>query len=652
MSDKRPNLEDVEGESPDQLSELLHRLKVVVPEVFTDGKLDLDRLRALAGDAVEEGPERYGLNWPGKREAIAMLQAPSRATLVPDLDESVNFNIAQHVFIEGENLEVLKLLYRAYFGRVKLIYIDPPYNTASDFIYPDDFSDPLGRYLSLSGQISTEGDLLTSKPEQSGRKHSGWLSMMYPRIALARQFLREDGFLVVSIDDIEVSNLRRLLDELFGEENFVATLVYDRNRKNDAKLFSVGHEYMLVFARNRSFLKELDTQLRAPKEGIEELRAEFERLKAEHGDDWKEIRSGLLEYYGTFGEDDPRQPLARYTKVDSKGPYRDDGNINWPGGGGPRYEVLHPDTGKPCKLPRSGWRFPTIDRFLEEKEKGRIVFGKDETTVPSIRYNAFETDTQVMHSVAYSYAQTASQQFDAIFDDKKVFDNPKSYADLERLVSYLSGPDDVIMDFFAGSNTAMHGVIRANENDKGHRKMISVQMPQIISAGTEAGDNARSLGFEKISDIARDRIRRVVTKSDLEDRNAGFRAFRLVASAARRWTGTKDMTPEAYEEQIEAFADSLEPGWREQDVIWEAALREGLSLTSKVQRISSGDPAVWRVSDEERDRHFTICLADTLTLEQVQGIDLGKDDLFICRDSAMDDTLAANLALQCRLKVL
>jgi adenine-specific DNA-methyltransferase len=456
---------------------------------------------------------------------------------------------------------------------------------------------------------------------------------------------------VVSIDDVEVSNLRRLMDEIFGEENFVATLVYDRNRKNDAKLLSVGHEYMLVVARNRAFLKELDTELRAPKEGVEELRAEFDRLKVEFSDNWEQVRAGILAFYATFVEDDPRLPLARYRQVDADGPFRTDGDISWPGGGGPRYDVPHPETSRPCKVPKRGWVYPTIHRMNEEIAKGRVVFGSDETTIPSLRRNLFERDEQVMRSVIFSYAQTASQQFDAIFDGVKVFENPKSFADLERLVSYLSGPDDIVMDFFAGSNTTMHGVMRANANDQGRRKMIAVQMPQEIEPGEEASNNALAMGFKTIADIARERMRRVFADGVAELAN-GFRALRLAPSNLRRWSGVTDQTAEVYEAQLEAFTDSLEPGWKTENVIWEVALREGLGLTAKVEQVGESAPAFFRVSDEEREKAFTVCLEDNLTLEAVRALGLSKDDLFVCRAAALDDTLTANLALQCRLKVL
>jgi len=580
-----------------------------------------------------------------------MLQAPTRATLAPDGTVGGDRH-PDHAFIEGNNLEVLKVLHRSYQGRIKLIYIDPPYNTGEDFIYPDDFADPLGHYLRITGQVDDEGNLLSSRTERAGRYHSNWLSMMYPRLSHARQLLREDGFIVVSIDDKEMANLVRLMDEVFDEENRVAVLVYDRNRKNDAKLFSVGHEYMVVYARNKAQLREDGVTLRASKEGVDEVRVEFERLRAEHGDDWGGVRTGLLAFYAKFARDDPRLPLARFKKVDERGPYRDDGNIAWPGGGGPRYRVSHPVTRRPVKLPASGWRFSDRRRFIELCAAGRVVFGPDKTTVPGIRYNLFDADTQVMSSVIYSYAQKASDQFANIFDSKKVFDNPKSYADLEKLVRYLSEPGDIVMDFFAGSNTTLHAVLLANLGEAVPRRAVAVQLPEPIKPGSEAGNNALALGLHTLADLARERVRRVLADAEHQAAGTAVRCFKLAPSNTRPWTGVPERTAEAYQAQLEAFVDTMAPGWTEQNVIWEVALREGYSLASRVEPLPGPRGGAFHcVTDPERGWRFTISLDDHLTLDRVAALELDKNGLFICRDTAMDDTLAANLALQHRLKV-
>ena len=251
---RRPARERVATTSADVLAEHVEKLKELFPEAVSEGKVDFDKLRQTLGDEVDAGPERYSFTWAGKRDCIKLLQVPSRATLVPSPDESIDWDTTSNVFIEGENLEVLKLLYKAYYGRVKMIYIDPPYNTGKDFIYPDNYADPLDTYLRLTGQKDSEGNVLTSNPETSGRYHSSWLSMMFPRLFVARQLLRDDGVIFVSIDDNEFHNLRAVLNDIFGEENFVANLVWQAKRGGGGGVSTIAgeHEYVLVYARQNA----------------------------------------------------------------------------------------------------------------------------------------------------------------------------------------------------------------------------------------------------------------------------------------------------------------------------------------------------------------------------------------------------------------
>jgi len=351
------------------------------------------------------------------------------------------------LLIESENFQALNLLQERYRGQVKCTYIDPPYNTGDDgFIYKDSY------------------------------QHSSWLSMVNDRLLKSRSFTNEDGAITVSIDDVENGRLAESLDRIYGSNNQLATLVWDRNRKNDAKFFSVGHEYMLVYARNRGLLEEKGTRFREPKEGLEDAKAEFERLRKMHNDDWEKIREGWMAFFDHIPVSDPRRRLMRYTKVGPRGPYRDDGDISWPGGGGPKYEVKHPRTGNPVKVPSRGWVYSTVERFWEDYEAGRIVFGSDETTVPSRASYLFDSSDQVMPSVFYSYAQTAAQEFNHLFREGRVFDNPKNWRDILRLITYLADDKDIILDFFAGSGTTGHSVINANRKDGGRRKYILVEM--------------------------------------------------------------------------------------------------------------------------------------------------------------------------------
>jgi len=357
-------------------------------------------------------------------------------------------NLAEKIdglLIHSENLQALTLLQERYREAVKCTYIDPPYNTGEgDFIYKDSF------------------------------QHSSWLALATERIAAGRHFLAKDGFLSASIDDVELNHLLEMLRLTFGE-NHVATLVWDRNRKNDAKLFSVGHEYMVVVARDVGFLKERGVELREPRDGLDDAKKVIAKLRKVHGEDWDAIRSGWLAWFDQILVSDPRRRMMRYSKVGSRGPYRDDGNINWPGGGGPRYEILHPKTKMPVKVPASGWRYPSTDRFWEEYASGKIVFGRDETTVPSTMSYLFESDGQVMPSVHYSYAQTASLEFKALMGDIQ-FDNPKNWRDIARITRYLAGKNDLILDYFGGSGTTGHAAIAQNREDGGKRKYVLVEM--------------------------------------------------------------------------------------------------------------------------------------------------------------------------------
>lgn len=633
----RDDLETVEGQSPDLREELLERLRTVVPETIADGKLDLERLAALAGEAVETSPERYGLNWPGKREAIAMLQAPSRATLVPDCDESVNFDEAGHVFVEGENLEVLKLLYRSYFGRVKLIYIDPPYNLDGDFIYNDNFSDPLGAYLLATGQITESGDQTTSKVETAGRKHSRWLSMMYPRLSLARQLLSDAGVLMVSIDDTEVTALRQLCNEIFGEENFVAQMIWEGAGKNRASQIGVNHEYVLVYARSKI---DQPADWTNAKDDVEPVLREVARLKKLYGEDFQSASKDLAGWYRA-NKAKPAFAHRRFRYIDKRGAYKEDDPT---APGGRKFDLVHPATKKVIPLRGNrGWAFDQaeFDRLVQEE---RISFITD-TTIMVRRY-LHETDRVTPQSVFYQPARSASERLNRAMGGP-VFDYPKDEIVLAKLIEMIGAGTEtggIMLDFFAGSGAFAHAVVIQNQKDGGNRQYIAVQFPEKIKPSHPAFEYLQSLGINDIAGVTRKRLRAI--------NNGGFRAFRLSASTIRRWSGVAKQDAESYEIQLEAFTDSLEPGWKTENVIWEVALREGLGLTAIVEKIGEGAPVFHKVLDEEREKAFTICLDDNLTLDSVKAVGLSKEDLFVCRATALNDTLAANVALQCRLKVL
>tara|TARA_R110002073_G_scaffold2938_3_gene19168 strand:+ start:7803 stop:11201 length:3399 start_codon:yes stop_codon:yes gene_type:complete len=359
---------------------------------------------------------------------------------IEDLDEQCD-----GLLVHSENFQALNFIQSKYSGEVGVIYIDPPYNTGDDgFPYKDSYKD------------------------------SSWLSMIYDRISASRVLMSPSASIAISIDDIEVSDLDRLVKQEFGF-NELAKIIWDKNRKNDATFFSVGHEYMLVYAASEQTLRDGGVKFREPKDGIDEARRVFDKIWKRHNGDLDKVRESWLAWFKDISKADPRYKLRRFNKVCDKGPYRDDGNINWPGGGGPRYEVLHPSTQKICKVPISGWRYSDPERFWEEFEKGRISFGKDESTVPSVVSYLFDSDGQVMGSVHYSYAQTASQEFDALFGEK-VFKNPKNWKDILRVSRYLNVSKGIVLDFFAGSGTTGHAQINLGREGGDPSHFILVDM--------------------------------------------------------------------------------------------------------------------------------------------------------------------------------
>jgi len=689
MAKKVTERESVSWTSANLTEERLKYLKDLLPEAFSEGRVDFEKLRQALGDLVDDRPERYSFTWAGKRDAIRLLQTPSRATLLPAPEESVNFETTQNLFIEGDNLEVLKLLYKPYAGRVKMIYIDPPYNTGNEFVYPDNFTVPLDAYLELTSQTDGNGNFLTSNPETSGRYHSAWLSMMYPRLFVARQLLREDGVIFISIDDHEAHNLRIMMNEIFGEENFIAQLVWEKGRKNDAKLFSVGHEYMIIYARSRATLRDLGTVWRESKPGAREIWDKYCQLRGKHADNDEITEEELQKWYKELPKDHPSKKLSRYKHIDKFGPWRDR-DISWPGGGGPRYDVIHPATKKPCKVPEAGWRFASSEAMEKQIRLGLVVFREDHTQPPFRKAHlcpvpdeldededaefsengngndeaSLSIGMQVMGSVIYKQSQVAVKYLRSLMDEK-IFNNPKDHEVLAQIINYCTKPNEneIVLDFFAGASSAAESVLKLNHEENNNLRFIMVQLPEPINTSTSTGKNALSMGMKTIAEIGKERIRRAINKikkdreGGLKDRkqheDLGFKVFKLAESHYRQWSGVEEKDPEKYAETMKFFTDPLLSGWKLLNVIYEVALKEGYSLTSTVEELKEvTDNTVYRVTDPDKDQSFLICLDNELKIKTVKSLKLNKDAVFICRDSALTDELAANAALQCHLKTI
>jgi len=478
-------------------SQDLHELALV-----RDGAASF--LDATSGHIVHDRAEMPTLNWIGK-EAVVNHHHHVPFHLLKDVpDLSTGDPGSGNLIVQGDNLVALKALLPYYAGQVKCIYIDPPYNTGNEgWVYNDNVNSPLIREW-LGKAVGREAEDLS--------RHDKWLCLMYPRLALLRQFLREDGVIIVSIDDFEAYRLRFLLDDIFQSQNFIAQLVWDKTRKNDAKFFSVGHEYLLVYGRSLAFLRAANTIWREPKPGADAVLAQVAALRKKYGTDFATMEKELREWYKNLPKSYPAKKLSRHKHVDEGGVWRDR-DISWPGGGGPRYDVLHPKTKLPCKVPERGWGFATIQSMNEQITKGLVLFREDHTQPPfrksylgNLDFGTTSEDAgdgseedeevlgaQVMPSVIYKQAQVSVKLLREIFNGQRTFENPKDHEVIMRLVRYVTNPGDLILDSFAGSGTTGHAVLNLNKTDGGNRHFILVEMESKI---------ARDITAERVKRVA------------------------------------------------------------------------------------------------------------------------------------------------------
>ena len=459
--------------------------------------VDFDKLRQLLSSEIVEGNEEcYQFTWPDKRKAILAANAPINATLRPCPEESVNFDTTQNLYIEGDNLDVLKCLKETYLHKVKMIYIDPPYNTGNDFVYEDDFAESASEYLANSGQFDEQGNRLVTNTESNGRFHTDWLNMIYPRLKVARDLLTEDGVIFISIDENELENLKKVCDEIFGESNFIAELIWSAGRKNDSKYISVSHEYVVCYFRNAEYIKENKIVWREKKRGLDDIYNIYHALVKKYGDDFVSIEKDLKKWYKNLPDGHPAKDHKHYCRVDKRGIYFA-ADISWPGGGGPKYEVLHPLTHKPVKIPSRGW-ITSEENLKEWIKEDRVDFGENENSVPTIKAYLKDREYAVPYSVFYQDGRAASKRLATLMGDK-VFENPKDEEVIERIIEFCGTNDgDIILDFFSGSATTAHALFLANVEQNRNRRFILVQIPEIIDDSKGSDKQGRRIKIIRI----------------------------------------------------------------------------------------------------------------------------------------------------------
>ncbi len=620
----------MDGYSQTPQKERLETLRLLMPEVFDEGHIDWEKLKAALGENVNFANERYVLNWAGKSEAFRVMQQPSTATLVPCREESVDFDNTQNVFIEGENMEVLKVLQRSYFRKVKMIYIDPPYNTGSDsFIYPDKFSESKEEYLRRVGDKNEEGymtrdGMFRKNAKENGQYHSNWLNMMMPRLYLAKSLLREDGVIFISIDDNEVHNLRLLMNEIFGEENFVAQLIWERAYapKNDAKYISNSHDYILMYS------KQIENFKIGRLARTEEANSRYSNPDNDPRGVWKPSDLSVKTY--TPDNDYP---------------------ITTPSG-----RIVEPPAGRCWRLSRNSFR--------ERLQDNRIWFGAEGDSVPCIKRFLTElkfegmAPTSILFYKEVGHSQEGAKEVTKLLD-AGAFDSPKPVRLLKRLLTLANlDKDSIIFDFFAGSGTTAHAVMQLNEEDKSNRKFICVQLPELCEEKSEA----YKAGYKTIAEISKERIRRAGTKirKEIEMEQAkqkgqlsfdeeqtvtmpdlGVKVFKLSDSNFKQWRDIKGSDKEEWQQQILDFLDPVTENATIDNMVYELLLKSGKDLNSVIEQKED----YYLINGNE-----LILMLESATQDVVNSVLAEHPDKVIALDRLFEgnDQLKTNTVLQMR----
>ncbi len=599
-------MEKLKMHSPNLTQDNIARIRELFPGCVTEARgedgnvklaVDFDQLRQELSEHIVEGPqERYHLNWPGKREALLTANAPIAKTLRPCRKESVDFDTTKNLFIEGDNLDALKLLQETYLGKVKMIYIDPPYNTGNDFVYADDFADEVSEFFLRSNQVDSKGNRLTANPETSGRFHSDWLSMMYSRLKLSRNLLRDDGLIVIHIDENEYPNLEKLLAEIYGEKNNLGTIVWDkRNPKGDATGVAQQHELICIYCKDREFFKAT-CEFQRPKENAGKMLAKAKQILGKEGGVTEKARK---EYKDWVNQQDLTGGEKAYNQIDNNGDVFRPVSMAWPNKKKAPEDyfipLIHPVTGKECPVPERGWRNPpaTMQELLKS---GLIIFGSDEKTQPTRKYRLKDNLFENIPSLLYYGGSD-----DALLADLNIpFDTPKPVQVAKRLIQSICKNDDILIDFFAGSCTAAHALMLLNADDGANRRFIMVQLPEECDEKSEA----RKLGYSVVSEIGKNRIRRAAQKIREEfsetlptrntDLDLGFRLLKVDTSNMADVYYAPDALDKA---NLDLFVDNIKPDRTAEDLLFQVMMDWGVDLALPIARKSIQRKEVFFVDD-------------------------------------------------------
>ena len=611
--------------SADVVAENVEALRGAFPEAFTEDGIDFDVLRQLLGGGIAEGDEKYGLNWHGKRDARRIALTPSTGTLRPCPDESVDWDTTQNLMIEGDNLEVLKLLQKSYSGKVKLIYIDPPYNTGNDFVYKDDYQDNIRNYLELTGQADSEGKKLSTNVETSGRFHTDWLNMMYPRLKLARNLLQDDGVIFISIDDNELENLLALSNEIFGEENHLANFSWEkRTNRENRKAISSRHDHIVCFLRDRGALESAIRKLPMSGEALERYKNPDDDPRGR----WKSDPATAQAGHGTSGQ---------------------------------FYTLVGPD-GRTHELQSGRCWLYTEDVMQQAITDGRIWFGKRGTGVPRVKTYLNDKDRGLVPESIWfaseaSTNERAKNELKALFDQKAVFDTPKPVELIEHMIE-IAGSEGVVMDFFAGSGATAHALLNEKAASGGEgRRYILVQLPSPLDSENVdqriATDFCDTHGLERnLAELTKERLRRAGVQVQEEhsdwDGDLGFRVFKLDSSNIRAWSADAGDVEESLLASLEHVVDDR----TDEDLQFEVLLKLGLDLCVPTAEREFAGVEVSSVGGGV----LMSCLSESLSTDQVETVGTGivewiaeltpaGDVTVVFRDSAFEsDVTKTNMA--------